>query len=389
MSKILCIIDGMTDSSFCASDYPNLSSMRLLHYVDTTKGQEPESLGCILRLLGVKKIPEHLRGFVEALGNDIPVGANDLVLRGSWFGLDEQGRCTVPVAAPDNLPPIENCHYYALEQYKSILVIPAMASFVTDMVTYPPYGCSGLPAEQMRPKGCKRVGEIFDSLKSDQRCLIPWGQAVSSDLRPFPQKAAVVCGCSIVKGIARLLGMEVISVSGATGDTDTDLMEKGKAALLAAKTNPFVLLHINGADEAAHRKDPQEKKAFLQKVDDIILTMLLSAYHEVYVVADHGTDPLTGKHLSGKQPMYTNVPDVTARKPDHTKQKSKNSELIQRQQKNWAIEKLQSKAEELGRAPIKTDFTEIEKIKIKHLLGPWPRALEEAGLKERKIKKRR
>ena len=50
MSSILCIIDGMTDPYFRAADYPNLSAMELLRYVDTTCGQEPESLGCILRL---------------------------------------------------------------------------------------------------------------------------------------------------------------------------------------------------------------------------------------------------------------------------------------------------------------------------------------------------
>jgi len=38
---------------------------------------------------------------------------------------------------------------------------------------------------------------------------------------------------------------------------------------------------------------------------------------------------------------------------------------------------------ELGRLPLKADFEEYERMKIKTFLGPWPRALEEAQLKER------
>lgn len=47
-----------------------------------------------------------------------------------------------------------------------------------------------------------------------------------------------------------------------------------------------------------------------------------------------------------------------------------------------AVELLRKKAEELSRLPKKTDFTEREVIMVKACLGPWPRALEAAGLKE-------
>ena len=43
---------------------------------------------------------------------------------------------------------------------------------------------------------------------------------------------------------------------------------------------------------------------------------------------------------------------------------------------------LKSKAEELGRLPKRADFAEAELVAIKAFLGPMPRALEVAGLKE-------
>jgi hypothetical protein len=51
---------------------------------------------------------------------------------------------------------------------------------------------------------------------------------------------------------------------------------------------------------------------------------------------------------------------------------------------NWAILQLQKKAEELGRAPKRADFDVAVQARIKAYLGPWPRALEAAGLKESK-----
>ncbi len=47
-----------------------------------------------------------------------------------------------------------------------------------------------------------------------------------------------------------------------------------------------------------------------------------------------------------------------------------------------AIELIQQKAEELGRFPRKSDFDAETAGRIKSFLGPWPRALEAAGIKE-------
>ena len=47
-----------------------------------------------------------------------------------------------------------------------------------------------------------------------------------------------------------------------------------------------------------------------------------------------------------------------------------------------AIKLLVDKASELGRIPKRTDFDSDTACFIKQKLGPWPRALEKAGLKE-------
>lgn len=61
--------------------------------------------------------------------------------------------------------------------------------------------------------------------------------------------------------------------------------------------------------------------------------------------------------------------------------------MTSEEKKVWAEELLRHKYKELGRLPKKDDFDEATRSRIKAFLGPWPRALEAAGLKEGKISK--
>lgn len=60
--------------------------------------------------------------------------------------------------------------------------------------------------------------------------------------------------------------------------------------------------------------------------------------------------------------------------------------MITKEKKDLAADILRKKAEEIGRIPLKNDFDDVTVSKIKAYLGPWPRALEYAGLKEPKAK---
>ena len=52
------------------------------------------------------------------------------------------------------------------------------------------------------------------------------------------------------------------------------------------------------------------------------------------------------------------------------------------EKKAWAEDLLRQKYAELGRLPTKKDLDNATCAQIKAYLGPWPRALEAAGLKE-------
>lgn len=60
--------------------------------------------------------------------------------------------------------------------------------------------------------------------------------------------------------------------------------------------------------------------------------------------------------------------------------------MTPKEKKEWAQELLRQKEKELGRLPKKDDFEQVTLSRIKAFLGPWPRALEAAGLKTVPIK---
>ena len=73
-----------------------------------------------------------------------------------------------------------------------------------------------------------------------------------------------------------------------------------------------------------------------------------------------------------------------ADKPRHRKG---GMQVTPEEKKAWAEDLLRKKYAELGRLPTKKDFDDVACSQIKAYLGPWPRALESAGLKPPKEKK--
>ena len=60
--------------------------------------------------------------------------------------------------------------------------------------------------------------------------------------------------------------------------------------------------------------------------------------------------------------------------------------MVSEEKIKWAADMLRKKYDELGRLPQKSDFDPVTLSRIKAFLGPWPRALEAAGLKQAKSK---
>ena len=117
----------------------------------------------------------------------------------------------------------------------------------------------------------------------------------------------VVAARGAAAGCARLLGAALVVPPGATGDVDTDLHAKARAAIAAIERGARrVVVHVGAPDEAAHRRDPGAKAGALEALDAALLAPLSDAVARVRgtlaVCPDHGTDPLDGTHDAGAVP---------------------------------------------------------------------------------------
>ena len=301
--RILCIFDGFTHENFVPPQL--LKDYEAGFFAATPTGFMPESMPCILHLLGLaaNEIPQFARGWLEALGDDIAVQADDLIVRASWVNTDAAGQI-ISMAQPQNAPKAP--WYHAMGDYKALICVPNAAAFVKTMQTFPPHRHMGEKIDACMPRGCAPLAALLRKCGSETVRLVPWGQSVACTLPHFCGDAVAVSAIPLVRGIAKAMGMHAVMPDGASGDTDTDIDAKVRMALHFARQGKFVLLHFNGADEAAHRKNAAEKAAFSHKLITKAALPLLQSEISVRITADHGTSPHTGRHVEMPQPVWQN-----------------------------------------------------------------------------------
>jgi 2,3-bisphosphoglycerate-independent phosphoglycerate mutase len=127
-------------------------------------------------------------------------------------------------------------------------------------------------------------------------------------LRTVLDRSTVVIAASgAAAGCGRLLGADVVTPAGATGDVGSDLWAKTRAALVALRTADTVVVHVGGADEAAHHRDRVGKQAMLEAADADVIRPLARAVDDVggiiAVTSDHATCVVTGRHHAEPVPL--------------------------------------------------------------------------------------
>jgi 2,3-bisphosphoglycerate-independent phosphoglycerate mutase len=169
------------------------------------------------------------------------------------------------------------------------------------------------------PLNKKRVAEG----KLPGNAILLRGAAVMPHLVPLTEtygiRAACIAGGALYKGVARLAGMGVLSVPGATGDLKTDLRAKARAVLEALRSVDLVFVHIKGTDNAGHDGDAEAKRAFIERVDreffGTLVERLPKGLH-LCVSGDHTTPPAVREHTADPVPALFWGPAV---RPDRVR----------------------------------------------------------------------
>jgi 2,3-bisphosphoglycerate-independent phosphoglycerate mutase len=345
---LMVIIDGLADerikelgfkTSLAYAKHENLDKIAAQGQqglINTCpQGVQPESMSCILHLLGVKKeFYPNSRAALEVLAHGYSLKEHEIVLRCNLLAVDSQhrivsfnggGLTNQEMARAAELvtgidPEIKFIH---LSGYRNLMIVDKKLFNMLNLPHYPPHeylhaSVNELLAklfaasERLRHFVYQGTAVLKDFGRSQLQYLFyPWGLAEKAKLPSFEQmyhtKGAVVGGAEIIKGIALALGMVVPNLEDITADIDTDLHTKARTACDLLQKYNFVLVHINGADEASHRCDFNQKVGFIERIDREFVSYLLDHTAEdtrILICADHATSPVQGNHTALEVPFF-------------------------------------------------------------------------------------
>ena len=151
--------------------------------------------------------------------------------------------------------------------------------------------------------------ERMQAGQSPANILLPRGAGSIRELDPLSKRYGISCagvaGVTLVKGICRLVGMDVPDVPGTTGGLDTDYKAKADAALSLVGSHDFVFINVKAGDVAGHDGDFRMKVQVVENID-MMLGLILKDLHEDVVTvltADHSTPVSVRDHSADPVPV--------------------------------------------------------------------------------------
>jgi len=206
--------------------------------------------------------------------------------------------------------------------YRNLMVVPG----ADGAATTPPHDIVGRSIVDYLPRGddagilldcMERSRAVFADHPVNRRRLQegktpateiwPWSGGKKPSLAPFTEKhglaGAVISAVDLLNGIARLAGMEVINVPGATGFLDTDYEAKARYAVDALDRLDFVYMHVEAPDEAGHMGSVEEKVRAIERLDEAIGIVLDRPETIVAVLPDHPTPIRIKTHTADPVPF--------------------------------------------------------------------------------------
>ncbi len=164
------------------------------------------------------------------------------------------------------------------------------------------------------------INQVRLDLKENPANMIwLWGQGLKPVMPKFKDKfglsGSVISAVDLIKGLGRILGLEVINVPGATGYYDTDYEAKAKAAIKSLKKNDFVFVHVEAPDEAGHNGDLREKLTAIERFDQLVVGPFLEYAKakpdcRIMIMPDHATPLALKTHTAEEIPFALYGKDI-------------------------------------------------------------------------------
>jgi len=270
------------------------------------------------------------RGPLEAVGMGIELEEGDAVFRCNFATIDGNvitDRRAGRIRETEDLAKIINGIsipgariIFKSVEYRGSLVLrgEGLSGRVSDSDPHAP----GKPIEKVKALDdtpeAKRTADIANEFTSKVKealrdsspanMLILRGCGIKPDIESLKEKRGIDGACiattAIIKGIASLVGMEVVQA-------EHDYTDRIKQGLNVLESHDFLLMNIKEADEAAHDRDYKRKIKVIEQIDAALGPFLDFAQNNyVAIMSDHTTPVSFGDHTGDPVPVVIAGPEV-------------------------------------------------------------------------------
>jgi 2,3-bisphosphoglycerate-independent phosphoglycerate mutase len=334
---------------------PNLDALAREGFLGLARtvppGMEPSSACACMSVLGYDpKVYYRGRSAIEARSMGIPIGDGEVVFRCNLVAIRDgkmwsysSGYISTEeakqlIAALNGSLGNDKVHFYPGVGYRHICKLKGQEDTLLATCT-PPHDIPGKPINEFLPHGpgsdllrdlMKRSEAVLKdhpvNIERMSRGDIPatmlwlfWGSGKVPDMPAFKQvyglSAAMTSGVDLLRGLARMLGMEVLDIPGVTDGLDNDYAAQAVGAIKALGNHDLAVIHIEAPDEAAHAGSIDDKIEAIGRVDSEVISRLRSwQKHDLrlLVVPDHPTPIKTQTHSPDPVPFVLWGPGFTA-----------------------------------------------------------------------------
>ncbi|MFC1950703.1 cofactor-independent phosphoglycerate mutase [Chloroflexota bacterium] len=325
---------------------PNLDAMAregvlgLVHTIPS--GMEPSSACACMSALGYDpKLYYRGRAAIEAKGMGITIDEGEAVFRCNLVAIHDgkmrdysAGHISTDEAqqlieALNESLADDKIHFHSGVSYRHLCKIKGREDTLLATCT-PPHDIPSKPISEFLPEG--PGSELLrDLMERSQAVLrghqvnvarrargdIPanmiwlfWSSGQAPDMPPFKQvyglSAAMTSAVDILRGLARMTGMDVLDIPGVKDGLDNDFTAQTVGVLQALGKYGLVTIHIEATDEAAHAGSIDDKIEALQMVDREVVNRLRTwqpGNLRVLVMPDHSTPIKVQTHTDDPVPF--------------------------------------------------------------------------------------
>ncbi|HIE34524.1 MAG TPA: 2,3-bisphosphoglycerate-independent phosphoglycerate mutase [Candidatus Altiarchaeales archaeon] len=355
MKILLIICDGMSDrpvngkTPLETADIPHMDSIArkgITGIMDTVRaGIRPGSDTSHLSLFGYNPFDLYTgRGPFEALGVGLELKKGDVAIRCN-FGTIKNGKVIDRRAGRDEYgldklaEELDGMKIFNTETifrkasgHRAVLILKGKNLSANISDTDPESeNSSPLPSKALdRNENSRRTARILNKFTEESikilrdhpvnkkrvrmkklpaNIILARGAGIQTHLQPFNYRfrmnAACISATTLIKGVCRAVGMDIIEVKGATGHVDSNIAEKAKAAIKALKNYDFVFLHIKGTDETSHDGNFKKKVEMIERIDREVIAPILKNVRDttICITADHSTPISIKQHSADPTPV--------------------------------------------------------------------------------------